>query len=286
MAGEIPSRIDPDMSDEDYFALDAIDQTQLKAWMRSPMAWAAALKNEEPTPAMRFGTAMHSLVLGKGAMVALKPDSRTKEGKAKAKSLEDLRATLLPKADWERTEAMLANPKDILKTVRSHRGTPETAMIAEDPATGLLLKGKADWLAVEERLIIDYKTCSDAAAFADDIFSPVRRYDIQAAFYMRLARLCGDRGGELTFRFIAQEKTAPYDFAQYDLKEHDPAVEAAQDEIDYALTGMKGFQERHGDRWREDASGMGLSLNPVHAEPTAWQWKRLHGDLPYGSESD
>ena len=74
-----------DMSDEDYFNLPSIDQSQLKAFLRNPADWGyeRLYGGCDPTPAMRFGTAFHAYLLETGNVVAMPEDMsvRTKAGK-------------------------------------------------------------------------------------------------------------------------------------------------------------------------------------------------------------
>ncbi|WP_236839772.1 hypothetical protein [Bifidobacterium longum] len=134
------------MTDDDYFALDAVDQTALKKYLVSPLAYSQYLTGEHSSsPQFEFGKAAHSLILGSGPEVLVKPNLRTKEGKARyAETLklhegEDI--VWLSPDDVEKVEAMRDMVGDFFTKLD---GQPEVAMIAADPDTGLLIKGKAD----------------------------------------------------------------------------------------------------------------------------------------------
>ena len=72
------------MTDDDYFAFDAVDQTALKKYLVSPLAYSQYLTGEHSSsPQFEFGKAAHSLILGSGPEVLVKPNLRTKEGKAR-----------------------------------------------------------------------------------------------------------------------------------------------------------------------------------------------------------
>lgn len=72
------------MADDDYFAFDAVDQTALKKYLVSPLAYSQYLTGEHSSsPQFEFGKAAHSLILGSGPEVLVKPNLRTKEGKAR-----------------------------------------------------------------------------------------------------------------------------------------------------------------------------------------------------------
>ena len=77
-----------EMSDKDYFADPAIDQSGLKQWMISPAKYVASLERPNDSPALRLGSLIHANVLGTDVeSYALKPNLRTKDGKARAAEL-------------------------------------------------------------------------------------------------------------------------------------------------------------------------------------------------------
>lgn len=240
-----------DMTDEDYFALDAWDQSQLKQWMISPAQWEAS-KSVEQTPAMRFGTAAHALVLGSGAPVkAMGHTPRSKAGKEEAEQALKDHVTLLPEADFDAVSKMAEITHPVFQRIGGHA---EQAMIVKDPDTGLTLKGKADWLPLLPDnsgmyFIYDYKTTS---APLDDFPRTALNggYDIQAAFYMKLWRLThgGGDGQKLGFRFIVQEKKPPFDFEQWEMFDDDDEIVQAGKLIDATLTDIVNYREQFGDK--------------------------------------
>lgn len=236
------------MSDEEYFAIPAIDQSALKKFMVSPKAYAAYLNGEKPSfPALEFGKAAHSLVLGSGPAVLVKPNLRTKAGREEHKAL-------LKKYEGE--EVVFVSPDDceavhrMADEVHSYfadiPGRPEIAMFADDPNTGLRLKGKADWLPDEPDddgvlRIRDYKTTGKSPTDFP-VSSRMFRYDVQALFYMRLYRWATGYDLALGFEFVVQEKTPPYDWQLYRFDEADPMLDRITGpEIDKALAGIKAF---------------------------------------------
>ena len=76
------------MSDKDYFADPAIDQSGLKKWMISPAKYLSSLEQPEDSPVLRLGSLIHAHVLDTDVeSYVAKPDMRTKIGKAKAAEL-------------------------------------------------------------------------------------------------------------------------------------------------------------------------------------------------------
>ena len=198
------------MTDDDYFALDAVDQTSLKKMLVSPLAYSDYLTGEHGySSALEFGKAAHSMVLGSGPQVVAKPNLRTKEGKAlRDRLVEQYGAddiVWLSADDVEKVEAMRDMVGDFFTKLD---GQPEVAMIATDPDTGLSIKGKADWLPSTPDpdgvlRIRDYKTTVKSP---DEFERSCWQYGyhIQAAFYMRLYRLTmPEYKGLLGFEFIA-----------------------------------------------------------------------------------
>ena len=200
---------DATISDEEYFASEGIDQSMLKQWLRSPAALGLYLRDQGSgamSPALEFGTAMHALTLGKGLpVVEKKPRTKT-----------DGEHTWL-------TPAAYATAMDMLRLggakeyFQSLGGTAETVMMAVDPATGLRLKAKADWLPATVDAdgvyrIRDYKTTMkalDSEDSANRVIYGDLRYDIQAAFYMMVYRLASGWTGPWVSSSSSSRKPRP-----------------------------------------------------------------------------
>lgn len=87
-------------------------------------------------------------------------------------------------------------------------GENELTIVAKHERTGLLLKSRLDISRPQFRTICDLKTCRSAQhrIFAADMAK--NGYDIQAAFYVNVARMAGMDAEH--FAFLALEKTRPY----------------------------------------------------------------------------
>ena len=79
-----------DMPDREYFAMDSIDQTMLKHFMVSPRDYAYKRLNltADDLSAFAVGKAAHTLTLGSGPTPTLKPNLRTKAGKAEYEDMQ------------------------------------------------------------------------------------------------------------------------------------------------------------------------------------------------------
>lgn len=262
---------DATISDTEYFASEAIDQSMLKQWLRSPAALGLYLRDQGSgamSPALEFGTAMHALVLGKGLPVMEK----------KPRTKTDEQHTWLTPAAYATAMDMLrlGGAKQYFETLG---GTAETVMMAVDPATGLRLKAKADWLpaTVDEDgvyRIRDYKTTMkplDGSDAANRVIYGDLRYDIQAAFYMLVYRLATGWTGALGFEFVIQSKTAPYTTVRATIDEDAAANQETLQTIREGLTSLKQAQ---GDKTREEFMNRLLAVQPVidlgAAVPPAW----------------
>lgn len=153
------------------------------------------LERQEPPvyrDAFDFGSVVHALVLGVGEYRVLEEfDSwRTKASK---EARDELRvagiAPILPR-DLAKAEAMrdsvFANPRAV---ELMSAGDPEVSMWAEDPETGVLMRGRIDWLNGAN---VDLKTSGrevDQPNFQDAVWSFY--YAFQAAWYERILALNG-----------------------------------------------------------------------------------------------
>ena len=82
-----------DATDEEYFAMDALDQSQLKAFLKNPKEWAydRLLGDHTQTDAMRFGTAFHAYLLDTSEVVCL-DEGQTFQSKANKEWREEQEA--------------------------------------------------------------------------------------------------------------------------------------------------------------------------------------------------
>lgn len=189
---------------------------------RSPAHYRAWLEGAqpEPSPAMRFGSAFHTLVLEPESFAAryvVRPDGldgRTKEGKAWLAQQEG--RTVLT-ADDERH--MLGMHAAVYSHPAASRivcdGAAEVSVRWTDEDTGLRCKSRADYWVREKRLCADLKTTDDAspAEFAKSVAR--WRYHCQDAFYRAGFAACGEQIDH--FALVCVEKLPPYAVAVYTL---------------------------------------------------------------------
>lgn len=261
------------MDDKAYFALDAIDQSALKRYMVSPLAYVDYLDHglDVSDEALNFGTIAHSMVLGTDCQYAVKPNQRTQAGKYAAAELKKRGVVLSSAVDIEAAKAMA---KVSAPYFQAMTGSPEVAVIAEAAESGLPIKGKFDWLPKTPDddgvlRIRDYKTTRDDPTDFPRVAARLG-YHIQAAFYMMLYRLTGFTG-ELGFEFVVQEKRRPYDYAIWRFVEGSEVMEIAMERIERALDEIAGFKRANPSGWRDEMRGYGLDKTPRDVEFTPWQ---------------
>ena len=185
----------------------------------SPARWKWEQENRKTKPVFEFGKAAHAKVLGIGATVATMPaDLLAKNGAESTAAAKAFRAeheeageVVLKSADVAVIDAMataIENHREAFALLSS--GTAEESMACRDPETLILMRGRTDWVTEWHGVpvIVDYKTCDDAAP--DEFRWQARKFDyhMQDAWYRQMRdEITGQPHG---FLFIAQEKTPPY----------------------------------------------------------------------------
>lgn len=208
------------MEASSYHAVKAASSSRMKAILRSPAHLRHIDEHGIQAAALVLGDAFHTAVLepeifDSRFVLAPECDRRTKDGKAtyeaftatlgsrKALSADDLEAINGMKAAIEAspTAADLVN----------NRTETEVSLFWEE--CGIVCKARFDAINPAWKCIVDLKTTQDASAagFAKSIVN--FGYHIQAAWYIRAARLAGF--DIETMVFIAVEKTAPYGVGCY-----------------------------------------------------------------------
>lgn len=275
------------MPDREYFADPGVDQTALKRFMVSPKAYVSYLDYGPDVSAdvLDFGKAAHSLVLDTYERIEDMPNLATKAGRERLKQLQADDVAVVSADDRERLHGMygIANPY-----FSSLSGRPEAAVFADDPKSGLRLKGKYDFLPDgpdEDGMlrIRDYKTTgSDPRDFPREAYR--LGYHIQAAYYMMLYRLTGYKD-QLGFEFVVQEKKRPYDYMLWRMDEDSQETITARRRIDSALHRMADMKRGRPDEWRHPDSWQrlmlehGLDKTPRQVHFTRWQIDHEYGEM-------
>lgn len=232
-----------------------------------------------------FGTAAHSLVLGTGApMVAIPDEYLASNGAISTKAAKDFVAEArangqvpLKSVDVDHIKAMalqiIANSQ-AMAILEADGARHEVSAFRVDDATGLWLRNRFDTLALE--VVGDYKT----AASADPAVFLRKAYDLgyhmQAGWYLDMALALELCDPDARFRFIVQEKDAPYlvsviemsaDYLAIGRADNCRAIELYAECIDT-------------DRW----PGYGDQVHVI--DPPAWLVARLESTLDPITEAE
>ena len=215
-----------------------ISKSLLDLVHKSPAHYFAYINGEpqEPTPAMIFGSLVHSVVFNQGDYAVLPEcDRRTKEGKAIYEQFmqENSEKIIVTADQYEQAlkikEAVYRHPKTA--TLLS-QGQAEIPVFGE--IEGIPAKCKVDFLNTKYNIIIDLKTTQSAAPseFSKSIWN--YRYHVQAAFYLDITQA-------KRFFFIAVDKESPHNVEIYELDEE--AIERGRQEYKQDIETLKRCQE-------------------------------------------
>ena len=211
--------------DVDYFALDRVSQSSLKAFRRSPQHYLHYKSDPfEPTAAMKLGSNFDLMIFDPSNFrerLSLFPstfDRRTKESKSWI-AAQDPDRILMSEADHMELVAM---KKSLFANKYAAsllaEGSAQVAFIADFEGTSgkIGVKGKIDFVPpFSTNCLVDLKTTADASprAFGKKVFE--LGYHIQAAFYLDFYALYATR--REAFVLLAVETAAPYLTVAYNL---------------------------------------------------------------------
>ena len=216
----------PDMEHNFYHQVPGVSSSNIRRFGQSQLH--AFEEVQETTPAMKFGTASHSLIVeGEEAfvndVVCLTGSPYTNANKELKKEYEDRGLTVITSKDKETIygmkEALIPEGVKHLSAVKGEY--PEVFNSPFERAIfwwekDLLLKVKSDVLRYpldlssdpKSIILVDYKTTTDCSVRG--FTSSIRKYqyDLQAAWYKRGYERAGFN--VVDFLFVAQEKKKPF----------------------------------------------------------------------------
>jgi len=218
-----------DIPEAEYHAdRESLSVSGAKTLLKAPALFRHQQDNPVHKDVFDFGSAAHALVLGVGMeSIYVSPLEEFRTNAAKAEKAEAQRngLSVITPSDWLKV-------CDMADALASHRlasrllsdGKPEVSAYAIDEPTGVMRRGRFDWLGAT--IIPDYKT---AASSDPDVFIKAAvnfGYHMQHAWYVDLAADLGHPAE--AFAFIVQEKEAPYLVTVIELPEELVRVGAAR----------------------------------------------------------
>lgn len=197
----------------DYHAdRESLSVTGAKTLLRAPALFRWRQDNPVHKDVFDFGTAAHRLVLGVGAPLAVGAyaDYRSREARLWRDKVREDGETPILAVDHAKVQAMADKLSEHRLAMRLlSDGKPEVSAYAPDEETGVMRRGRFDWLGPS--VLSDYKTAAtvDPRDLAGR-YGAVKKwgYANQAAWYLDLARDLGHPA--LAFAFIFQMKEPPY----------------------------------------------------------------------------
>lgn len=214
-AATVPAGVVRDLDERDYHAAPGLSATGMKWLLRSPKHYRQNIDNRVEKAAFDLGHAVHGKVLGVGMDIVVIPDvmlasngaASTKDAKvfiadARAAGLVPVKADVLALVDAI-AEAVLAHPK--AATLLSLPGDTEVSIFADDPETGVPLRGRLDKAATlpdGSVINVDLKTTTDVRVRKITRTIEDFGYDIQSETYRHLLRLTGNDPGPTHLIFV------------------------------------------------------------------------------------
>lgn len=203
----------PNIPETEYHAdRESLSVSGAKTLLKAPALFRWQQDHPVHRDVFDIGSAAHALVLGAGPSMEPvdAPDWRSKAAREERDRIRAEGVIPLLAVDYARVQAMadaLASHKLAMRLLSD--GQPEVSAYAVDDETGVMRRGRFDWLGPS--VLTDYKTT--ASADPRDLagkYGAVRKwgYDKQAAWYLDLARDLGHPAA--AFSFIFQMKEPPY----------------------------------------------------------------------------
>lgn len=172
--------------------------------------------DEDKRDVFRFGKAAHRTVLGVGPTITyVNADSwRTKAAREARIQAEAAGGVALLEESRGILESMVAALRaHPLASALFGEGAPEQSLYLEDTETGVMLRGRLDWLrppvSSGRYLIVDYKTADSADPETFGRKAIDYKYHLSAEWYRRLVIGLG-LADDPAFLHVVQEKEPPY----------------------------------------------------------------------------
>lgn len=259
----------------DYGAIKAVNFSSLKHMAHSPKRYRWRLKHRiTETDGMRLGTSAHTAALEPHRFMThyalYVPPVDEKTGKQKSdrrgtKAWDEFERAnegkvVIKEPEYQRALAIRdAVRADSAAMKYLEIGRPECAMVWVDQETGLLCKGRVDWICDDpEHTVVDLKSSGDVVPFRFGRTASRLLYHWQCAWYADGYEAITGHAAE--FKVIAVEQEGPHDVVVYNMPAE--VLDIGRDEYRKRLLQLKDCLE--GDTWPGYANGaeMDFQLPP------------------------
>lgn len=216
MIPDDPTGLHDGIEEQEYHThTGSLSHSGAKLILRSPAHYRWSIDHPVYKDVFDFGSAAHARVLGVGSEIVVheydaekvKSPKATNAWKAQQAEARDRGAVLLLPDEFATVEAMadkLAEHRLAMRLLSE--GQPEVSAFAVDEPTGVLRRGRFDWLGAT--ILTDYKTAVSSEPDAFVRAAVNYGYHSQHAWYLDLAADVGHPAA--AFAFIVQEKDPPY----------------------------------------------------------------------------
>lgn len=272
------------MTDEEYFALEAISASQIKQfdkgaywfWKTSP--FNPNRPTEEKSDALVFGKLCHCLLLEPEEVkerFAVADFGKTRRNKKYDEAvLQNPGKEIVSEEEVDRARKMIIKIKDHkLASAILDGATAEMPYIWTDKETGLPCKCKIDAIKRTKGglVVIDYKTSSDIPGVLN--WGQKLQYPLQAEFYKRAVKeKYGEEPAEFVF-IIQSNKEGEEDIVCVANVEYDTAM-TAKDIVSFHMREIK----RKLDEWNQTLDENIWAAYPHRVELRYSNWYMERGE--------
>lgn len=204
----------------------SLSSTGAKRILEAPAVYRWHQLNQEPPKTIYdFGHIVHAEVLGVGLDVVEIPEEYlASNGAASTKLAKDFMADARANGDIPVKPGELEEPRAVAAAVLAdplartyfEQGTPEQSIFAQDPETGVWMRGRLDWTK-QDGTLVDLKTTASNASQAEFSREAAKlEYGVQREFYRHIwTQITGEIDPD--FVHVVVSKKPPYLVGVYTL---------------------------------------------------------------------
>jgi hypothetical protein len=255
------------MDEQEYRALDALNHSNLKNFLRSPWHYRNPV-DKKPTEQMLMGSGLHCMYLegekefNKRFIVMPDVDGRTSEGKAIKKRFEEecggksiLKSDSMERIMGMYSALMCRSQMDFINDKKEF-SLMEHVLLGK--IAGKSCKAKVDIICPEHRLIVDVKTAADASMHTMKRVIADNFYHTQGAFYCTLAeQVFGTDGWHFVIAAVENDQPHGLNVIRFDndlMKKSKGAVHIAVERL--LICEQTDYFEDYGDNLLTSVYGL------------------------------